>query len=171
MLIDQDFINDIKKSIKEAKEIQYDRKQLSQLVFKQSLDKIKRGNFKGLNLTDIKITLLGEVAIAEQAIREATEFGASGSRSAEELEKLYAKANELKELQRKVNHALQQEGTYVQNTDVKCGARLKAKDELQEWLEKQEELRKNPEKEGSNIFMYQHRRSRGSYDDNEFAIN
>ncbi len=36
----------------------------------------------------------------------------------------------------------------------KCGARLKAKDELQEWLEKQEDLRKNPEKDGSNIFTY-----------------
>ena len=64
-----------------------------------------------------------------------------------------------------MNHALQQEGAYVQNTDVKCGARLKAKDELQEWLEKQEELKKNPEKEGSNIFTYQRRKNRGSMDD------
>ena len=57
------------------------------------------------------------------------------------------------------------------STDDKCGARLKAKDELQEWLEKQEELKKNPEKEGSNIFTYRHRKSRGSQADQEFAAN
>ena len=39
-------------------------------------------------------------------------------------------------------------------TDNKCGARLKAKDEYQEWLEKQEDLKRNPEKEGANIFTY-----------------
>ena len=60
---------------------------------KQSLDKIRRGNFKGLNLTEIKIMLLGEVAIAEQAIREADEMGII-----EGKEELYNKANELKEM-------------------------------------------------------------------------
>lgn len=44
-------------------------------------------------------------------------------------------------------------------TDNKCGARLKAKDEYQEWLEKQEDLKRNPEKEGSNIFTYRNRKS------------
>ena len=39
----------------------------------------------------------------------------------------------------------------------KCGARLKSNNELQEWLDKQEDLRKNPEKEGSNIFTYRKR--------------
>ena len=44
---------------------------------KESLNKIKRGNYKGLNLTEIKISLLGEVAIAEQAIRELKDDGKS----------------------------------------------------------------------------------------------
>lgn len=71
------------------------------------------------------------------------------------------KADELKNLQKKVNEAIKNENP-VNSTDNKCGARLKARDELQEWLEKQEELRKNPEKEGSNIFTYRHRKNRGS---------
>ena len=70
-LVTQDLISKIKAKIKKATSFQYDRTLMSQLVYKQSLDKIKRGNYKGLNLTDIKITLLGEVAIAETAIREA----------------------------------------------------------------------------------------------------
>lgn len=70
----------------------------------------------------------------------------------------------MKELQRKVNEAIKNENP-VSNTDDKCGARLKARDELQEWLEKQEELRKNPEKVGSNIFTYRHKKSRGSQAD------
>ena len=52
---------------------------------------------------------------------------------------------------------------------AKMGARLKPKDELQHWLEKQEELRKNPEKVGSNIFTYRPNRNRGSQADQELA--
>ena len=44
------------------------------MVFKTNCDKIKRGNYKGLNMTDFKISLLGEVAIAEAAVREARDL-------------------------------------------------------------------------------------------------
>ena len=64
----------------------------------------------------------------------------------------------MKELQKKVNEAVKNELISLD----KCGARLKAKDELQDWLEKQEELRRNPEKVGSDIFTYRPRRNRGS---------
>ena len=61
-------------------------------------------------------------------------------------------------IQDKVNNALEQSKDSMCNLDAsnKCGARLKAKDELQEWLEKQEDLRRNPEQDGSNIFTYRH---------------
>ena len=153
--IDKEFIDRLKDKIREASKIQYDRAKLSQLVYRQNIEKIKRGNFKGVNLTDIKVTLLGEVAIAEAVIREAQETGTK----AESLEELYKKANELKELQRKVNEASGKQDEHTIQSMKSMGARLKAKDELQEWLEKQEELRKNPEKEGSNIFTYRSRTS------------
>ena len=63
-------------------------------------------------------------------------------------------------MKRKVNEAIEEEEKNATQHPDKCGARLKAKDELQEWLEKQEDLKKNPEKEGSNIFTY--RRARGA---------
>ena len=71
----------------------FDRAQINKMVFDQSLEKIERDNMKGLNLTDIMITLLGEVAIAEQAIRNAQDLGHT-----EKLEELYRKANRMKEL-------------------------------------------------------------------------
>ena len=105
--------------------------EINKLVMKESLNKIKRGNYKGLNLTEIKISLLGEVAIAEQAIRELKDDGKSDG-----VQELYKRAGELKELQRKVNEALMSESVPEASRTDKCGARLKAKDELQEWLEK-----------------------------------
>ena len=71
--INQDFINSMKKQLENVWEIRFDRTKINDIVFKQNLDKIKRGKYKGLNLTDFKLSLLGEVAIAEQAIREAHE--------------------------------------------------------------------------------------------------
>ena len=63
----------MKQCLDERNKIRFDRAKINDIVFKQNLDKIKRGKYKGLNLTDFKLSLLGEVAIAEQAIREAHE--------------------------------------------------------------------------------------------------
>ena len=71
LTINQDFIAKMKQKLEDVQKIRFDRAKINALVFKQNLDKIKRGNYKGLNLTDFKLSLLGEVAIAEQAIREA----------------------------------------------------------------------------------------------------
>ena len=68
--IDQEFINRIKKQISEASKFQYDKAQINEMVFKTNCDKIKRGNYKGLNMTDFRISLLGQVSIAESDIRE-----------------------------------------------------------------------------------------------------
>lgn len=87
--------------------------------------KIKRGDFKGLNLTEMKIALLGEVALAEQAIRDAKELGQKDG-----LDALYAKASEMKNLQNKVNEAVKQATESMSTVTDKCGARLKARDEL-----------------------------------------
>ena len=59
-----------------------------------------------------------------------------------------------------MNEAVQREIESRAVVPDKCGARLKAKDELQEWLEKQEELRRNPEQVGANIFTYRSSRGR-----------
>lgn len=123
------------------------------------MDKLKRGNYKGLNLTEIRITLIGEVSIAEQAIREAQEMNVK-----EGIEELFKRANELRELLKRVSEAVQRENEIRAVLPDKCGARLKAKDELQEWLEKQEELRRNPEQAGANIFTYRHSRGRRQQD-------
>ena len=78
----------------------------------------------------------------------------------------------MKNLQRKVNEAVKQTDEKMSAVTDKCGARLKARDELQEWLEKQEELRKNPEKVGSNIFTYRSKKQgAGARTDEEFAAN
>lgn len=69
--ITKELIAKLKKQIKDATKFQLDAKQMHEWIYKQSLEKIKRGNYKGLNLTDIKITLMGEIDIAEQNIREA----------------------------------------------------------------------------------------------------
>jgi len=45
------------------------------------------------------------------------------------LHELVKKADELKELQRKINNALKSDNP-IYSTDAKCGAKLKARDEL-----------------------------------------
>lgn len=78
----------------------------------------------------------------------------------------------MKNMQRKVNEAVKQATESMSTVTDKCGARLKARDELQEWLEKQEELRKNPEKAGSNIFTYRSKKQgAGTRADEDFAAN
>ena len=149
--------------MQDAKKEKLNREALSKLVLKSSLEKIKRDDYGGLNLTELKITLLGEVDIAEQNIQLARE----SKFNSEAINNLIKKANEMKMLQEKVNRALEQSKV---STD-KCGARLKAKDELQEWLEKQEDLRRNPEQDGSNIFTYRHQRGRIRQAEMEFEAN
>ena len=68
--------------------------------------------------------------------------------------------DELKNIQVKLNEEIMNQKQQEGATNDKCGARLKAKDELQEWLEKQEDLRRNPEQDGSNIFTYRNKKAR-----------
>ena len=51
--------------MQDAKKEKLNREALSKLVLKSSLEKIRRDDYGGLNLTELKITLLGEVDIAE----------------------------------------------------------------------------------------------------------
>lgn len=76
------------------------------MVFRTNCDKIRRGNYKGLNMTDFRISLLGQVDIAESNIREAKELGLDRDESRDAQRKyqdLVKKKDELKDLQRKVN--------------------------------------------------------------------
>ena len=120
------------------------------MVNQQNYDKIMRGNFSGMNLTDIKITLAGEILMHENAIREMLE-----QKSKDNLQDLYDKINKLKEIQKKVSARIQEELLLEKSkSHAKMGAKLKKKDDLQEWLDKQEALRKNPMMEGSDVFTY-----------------
>ena len=49
----------VKKQISDASKFQYDKTQINEMVFKTNCDKIKRGNYKGLNMTEFRISLLG----------------------------------------------------------------------------------------------------------------
>ena len=97
----------VKKQISDASKFQYDKTQINEMVFKTNCDKIKRGNYKGLNMTEFRISLLGQVDIAESDIREAKEELSKlqrrdGDTSLEtvsnRLDALIKKANELKDL-------------------------------------------------------------------------
>ena len=72
-MITEEYIKKKWKEIQEALAFQNDKTEMTKLVNKQNYDKIERGNFNGLNLTDIKITLAGEIFLHEQSIRERQE--------------------------------------------------------------------------------------------------
>jgi hypothetical protein len=64
--VTQDYLKKKLDEMSEATKFQYDTEHLTRLVSKQTYARIKAGNFKGLNLTDIKIKLSGELSLAEQ---------------------------------------------------------------------------------------------------------
>ena len=68
--ITQDYIRKKRGEIRNALSILTDKTQLTKFVNKQNYDKISRNNFSGLNLTDINITLAGEIFLLESQIRE-----------------------------------------------------------------------------------------------------
>lgn len=47
----------MRKQFAEATQFQQDKDEVKRLLHKQTFDRIKSGNYRGLNLTDIKINL------------------------------------------------------------------------------------------------------------------
>ena len=125
------------------------------------MDKILAGNFKGLNLSDCKLTLLGQISLAQQSIeqREATgetphdDPGDEGER--EGIDAMKARLARLRFMLEKVeDRARLEEETRKRLGTTRMGARLKSGNELEEWQQRQEYLRNNPEQAGSNVFTY-----------------
>lgn len=58
------------KQIKDATWFLYNKNEFERLLNEQNYNKIRQRNFNGLNLTSIKMTLMGELALAEADIAE-----------------------------------------------------------------------------------------------------
>lgn len=76
LTINHEFINQMRHQFSDAMKFQQDRDEVKRLLHKQTYDRIKHGNYRGLNLMDIKINLQGEIAIAEQVLQMAIAEGA-----------------------------------------------------------------------------------------------
>jgi hypothetical protein len=46
-----------------------DRDEVKRLLHRQTFERIKMGNYRGLNLTDVRINLQGEISLAEQVLQ------------------------------------------------------------------------------------------------------
>lgn len=68
--LSQDYVKTKLKALAEAQKFLYDAEELQRLVKQQNYQRIKAGNFKGLNLRDISICLQGEIALAQAALLE-----------------------------------------------------------------------------------------------------
>jgi hypothetical protein len=65
IVVSHRMVKDRTDQIQKASEFQYDKDLLEQLVKEQNYRKIRARNFKGLNLTSIKMTVQGELALLE----------------------------------------------------------------------------------------------------------
>lgn len=70
MKLSKESIDLRQKQIKNATYFLFDKNEFDRLLNEQNYNKIRQGNFKGLNLTSMRMTLKGELALAEAAISE-----------------------------------------------------------------------------------------------------
>ena len=63
--IDKAHLDKVKKKLEDCRRFQYDKQKMAKQIAKQTMDKIMAGNFKGLNLSDCKLTLLGQISLAQ----------------------------------------------------------------------------------------------------------
>ena len=79
---------------------------------------------------------------------------------------------ELQGLLDKINNRimLQEETEKRIGVQTKLGARLKSSNELQEWIERQQYLKANPEERGSNVFTYKRNVRKSSNTEDPAAV-
>ena len=65
---------------------------------------------------------------------------------------------------------LQEETEKRIGVQTKLGARLKSSNELQEWIERQQYLKANPEERGSNVFTYKRNVRKSSNTEDPAAV-
>ena len=155
MKINLQYVETKKAEIKEGLKFAEDREEVNKLVQAQVFDKIKRGNFKGLNLTELKISIFGEIALTMSAINEAKANGFE-----DEMEELYQKLNDLKLMQKKIEDHIELENETIKRTNphIKMGAKLTTGSELQEWLIRQEDMQRQGAAANYNIFTYREKK-------------
>ena len=61
----QDYLQKKIAEIADATKFQFDQEEMTRVINRQMFSRIKAGNFKGLSLTDVMITLKGELALAQ----------------------------------------------------------------------------------------------------------
>jgi hypothetical protein len=115
--LSQDYLSKKLVEISEATKFQYDKESMMRLVNQQMYARIKAGNFKGLNLSGILITLQGELALAQTSLEELP----TGAYSSE----LREKVKELKMLYNRIEEKLSQDSQGIANREKKMGANLK----------------------------------------------
>jgi superfamily II RNA helicase len=113
----------VRKQFAEATQFQQDKDEVKRLLHKQTFDRIKSGNYRGLNLTDIKINLQGEIAMAEQVLQMSISERVKSS----EQNELIQKIAELKEIYDRIEDRikLDEETATRFNKPNKVGANLK----------------------------------------------
>ena len=155
MKINLNYVETKKAEIKDGLKFAEDREEVNKLVQAQVFDKIKRGNFKGLNLTELKISIFGEIALTMSAISEAKANGFE-----DEMEELYQKLNDLKLMQKKIEDHIELENETNKRTNphIKMGAKLTTGSELQEWLIRQEDMQRQGAAANYNIFTYREKK-------------
>lgn len=120
------------------------------------MDKIRVGNFKGLNLTDLKMKFVGEFTLKEAKLEELVREGVDMNE-----QKIYREqVQDLKELIKKVEDRLVVQLQLGESFDKKSkvGATLKSSNELEEWLETQHYMKQHQMEKGSNVFTYKTRK-------------
>lgn len=125
----QDYLTKKMEEIAEANRFQYDQDTMTRLVNIRVFERIRAGNFKGLNLTDSKLALQGEIALAENQLAEAEEAESRG-----EAAELRDRVIELRALYVRVEKRLTEDSQGIANRERKMGANLKKVGELEEWL-------------------------------------
>lgn len=119
------------------------------MVKLQNYQRIKAGNFKGLNLRDISICLQGEIALAQAALAENESRNDVSLRG---LNDLRQKIEELSDLLKIVDEQVVKDVNHLASKDIKMGAKLNQVGELEEWLQLQKGF--NDAQKNNNIFTY-----------------
>ena len=108
------------KQIKDATWFLYDKNEFERLLNEQNYNKIRQRNFNGLNLTSIRMTLKGELALAEADIADFQHE----QNSQIDLSELEKKRDDLRELMAIVEQGNAIEAQQLAEKDVKMGAKI-----------------------------------------------
>ena len=147
--LSQEYVKFRLKELISAQKFLYDAEELTRMVKLQNYQRIKAGNFKGLNLRDISICLQGEIALAQAALAENESRNDVSQRG---LNDLRQKIEELSDLLKIVDEQVVKDVNHLASKDIKMGAKLNQVGELEEWLQLQKGF--NDAQKNNNIFTY-----------------